>query len=171
MSVPQPNSSITVRAIFTKHCTYHTLVTHWRAVQKLSVLTKTFFTKYHPWRFKRTYSYIGVHGFQRRLLIANMYQYQYNRNINSLSPEHDIVVLVQALLLEAVDAAQAEVLVVAPVQEHAVRAHRHEQEQQHQHLPPATTKRNDTKGGCAIREREREGVTERNSYSIQCMYI
>lgn len=59
----------------------------------------------------------------------------------SISPEDDIVVLVQALLLEAVHAAQAEVLVVAPVQEHAVRAHRHEQEQQHQHLRPAKTKR------------------------------
>lgn len=52
-------------------------------------------------------------------------------------PENNFVVLGQALLLEAVDAAQPEVLVVPPVQENAVGAHRHEQEQQHQDLRDA----------------------------------
>lgn len=54
-------------------------------------------------------------------------------------PEHDFVILGQALLLEAVNAAQTEVLVVTPVQEHAVGAHRHEQKQQDQHLRGRST--------------------------------
>lgn len=60
------------------------------------------------------------------------------------SPENYVVVFGEALLLEAVYAAESEVLVVASVEEDAVGEDRHEEEQQHQDLPRRTASRGTT---------------------------
>lgn len=54
-------------------------------------------------------------------------------------PKYDIIVFVEALLLEAVNAAQPEVLVVPPVEEDALRARRHEEKEDDQDLKNPTT--------------------------------